>query len=123
MTLADLHFTVRDEALVAQLTGQIDLSNADDLARVMQEAAPNDALGIIVDLTEVAYLDSAGIRLIYQLRESFRARGQKLELIIAEGSPVGDALRLSGVKPHALIFASVEDALMALRAEDQPTSC
>jgi anti-anti-sigma factor len=122
MTLADVNFTARDEALIAQLTGQIDLSNADDLARMMQEAAPNDVLGIIVDLTEVTYLDSAGIGLIYRLRESFRARGQKLELIIADGSPVGDALRLSGVRPHSLIFADVEDALIALRAEDQPTN-
>jgi anti-anti-sigma factor len=123
MTLADVRFMTRDEAVIAHLTGQVDLSNADDLARMMEEAAPNDALGIIVDLTEVTYLDSAGIRLIFRLRESFRARGQKLELIIAEGSPVGDALRLSGVRPHSLIFADIEDALVALRAEDQPTNC
>ena len=95
--LADVQFDTRGRAVVAKVTGEVDLSNATQICDAVGEATPNTALGVVLDLVAVDYLDSAGIHLIYRLRENLRARGQKLMLAIPADSPVHDSLRLAGV--------------------------
>ncbi|HEY1509710.1 MAG TPA: STAS domain-containing protein [Solirubrobacteraceae bacterium] len=112
--LADVQFTVTDEIVVAAVTGEIDLSNAEHLCEAIVDATANDARGVVLDLAAVDYLDSTGIHLIYRLRESLRTRGQRLMLVIPEDSPVRDSLRLAGVMQHLPICASVEDALQSV---------
>ncbi len=109
--LADVEFTVHGRALVAALHGEIDLSNASELRMAIVGYMPSEADGMVLDLTEVDYLDSAGIQLIYHLREGLRARGQALSLVIPPDSAVNDALRLAGVKGHAQTFEAVAEAL------------
>ena len=76
MKLADVQFSDHERVVVARLTGEIDLSNADSIEGAIAEATPNHALALILDVSALDYLDSAGIHLIYKLREKLRARGQ-----------------------------------------------
>lgn len=115
--IADLQFDIRDDVIVANLTGEVDSSNAAQLLDAIAEATSNTALGVVLRLDAVDYLDSAGIHLLYRLRESLRARGQKLMLVIPERSPVQDALRMAGVTSHLPIAPSVEEALAGLGRE------
>jgi anti-anti-sigma factor len=109
--LADVQFDIRGHTVVATLTGEIDLSNAMQICDAVGDATPNTSLGVVVDLTHVDYLDSAGIHLVYRLRENLRARGQKLMLVIPADSPVQDSLRLAGVTQQLPIASSVHGAL------------
>jgi anti-sigma B factor antagonist len=111
MRLADLQFSSHQGLLIARVLGEIDMSNAGDLARALTEETPNDNSGLVLDLSEVDYLDSAGIHLVYRLRESLRARGQSLRLVVANGSPVSDALRLAGVQRNLDVVETLQDAL------------
>jgi anti-anti-sigma factor len=113
MMLADVQFDARDQVVVAGVTGEVDLSNATQLCDAIGEATPNTAFGVVLDLGGVDYLDSAGIHLIYRLRENLRARGQMLMLAIPAASPVQDSLRLAGVTQHLPIASSVDEALAA----------
>jgi len=49
---------------VARITGDIDLSNVEEWTATLEAAVPNHALGLVVDLSGVTYLDSTGIRLL-----------------------------------------------------------
>ena len=100
MRLADLHFNSRDGYVVAVVVGEIDMSNAEALARALTDETPNDAQGLVLDLSGIDYLDSAGIHLLYRLRESVRARGLTLAIVVPRESPVFDALRLAGIERH-----------------------
>jgi anti-anti-sigma factor len=111
MNLGDVTFDQRDGVLIAELSGELDLSNAEAVGDAIAETASNQALGLILDLSALHYLDSAGIHLIFKLRERLRARGQTLALIIPAGSPSSDALRLAGVTLHVPAHATVEEAL------------
>jgi anti-anti-sigma regulatory factor len=51
---------------------------ATDLRAAIIGATPDDALGIVFDLSNVVYIDSAGFHLLYRLGESVRQRGQTL---------------------------------------------
>jgi anti-sigma B factor antagonist len=116
MTLGDVKFSDHAGLRVAQLTGEVDLSNADSIGDAIAETTTNQSLGLILDLTELHYLDSAGIHLIYKLRERLQARGQSLGLVVPAGSPSNDALRLAGVTIHVRISESLQDALQASAA-------
>ena len=111
MRIGDVTFSDHDGVQVAQLTGEVDLSNSDSIGDAIAETMPNQMLGLILDLTQLGYLDSAGIHLIYRLRERLRARGQSLGLVVPASSPSNDALRLAGVSLHVPISETLQDAL------------
>ena len=119
--LADVQFDLRGDVVVAKVTGEIDLSNASQLCDAIGEGTANTALGVVLDLSAVDYLDSAGIHLIYRLRENLRARGQKLMLVIPATSPVRDSLRLAGVTRNLPIEASIEEALAGVAPQTAPS--
>jgi anti-sigma B factor antagonist len=111
-----MSFEADGEVLVVRLAGEIDMSNAEDLGSAVLEATPNDALGVILDLSNVQYLDSAGIYVIYGIRGRLKARDQLLRLVVPAGSPVHDALRLAGVHGHGDVVETVEQGVRAARA-------
>jgi anti-sigma B factor antagonist len=114
MRLADVQLNDDGRVVVARLTGELDLSNTGNIFAALAESVPNSALALILDLTDVQYLDSAGIHLIYELREKLRARGQALQLVIPSDSPAGDALGLAGVSGHVATAETVQAALSEL---------
>jgi anti-anti-sigma factor len=113
MNLGDVQFAQRDGLLVAELSGEIDLSNADSIGEMITDTASNQEMGLILDLSALHYLDSAGIHLVFRLRERLRARGQTLTLVIPATSASNDAVRLAGVTLHVGTFETLEDALEA----------
>jgi anti-anti-sigma factor len=94
MTIADLDVSVHDRVLVARLKGEVDLSNAGGIRTALFRQMSNEMLGLALDLSEVGYLDSAGIRVVYELRDDLETRGQQLRLVLQEGSHVSKALEL-----------------------------
>ncbi|HWE10727.1 MAG TPA: STAS domain-containing protein [Solirubrobacteraceae bacterium] len=111
MRLADVQLSHEGRIVVARLTGELDMSNTANIGGALAESVPNSALALILDLTDVEYLDSAGIHLIYELREKLRAREQSLHLVIPAESPANDALRLAGVSEHVDTAGTVQAAL------------
>jgi anti-anti-sigma factor len=112
--LADVRFIHSGRALIAQVTGEVDISNAESLRTAITEATPSQSLALVFDLSEIDYLDSAGIQLIYTLRADLRARGQSLRLVIPATSPATDALRLAGVERHLETLETLDAALGGL---------
>jgi anti-anti-sigma factor len=114
VSLADMQLTEHGQIMVACLTGEVDLSNAEDVRSAIVAALPNHSLALVVDLSAVDYMDSATIRLIYHLREDLHARGQALRLVVRTASPANDALRLAGVMHQIETLETVGDALQDL---------
>jgi anti-anti-sigma factor len=121
VNIADVQFSDHDRVVVARLTGEVDLSNAESIESAILEATPNQALALILDVSALDYLDSAGIHLIYKLREKLRSRGQALRLVIPAESPSTDALRLAGVSQ---VVDTAQTLEMALRefSEQHPAA-
>lgn len=114
MSLADVQITLARSALIARLSGEIDMSNAEEMGATVIGATPNEASGVVLDLSAVEYLDSAGIYVIYGMRASLQARGQSLVLVMPADSPVHDALRLSGAERPGEIADTVDEALRTI---------
>jgi anti-anti-sigma factor len=95
--LADLRFEHSGTVVVAHLAGDVDMSNAGDVAGALRRAISNDKLALVIDLTELSYFDSAGIHLVFDLRERLRVRGLALRLVVPPESPARGTLELAGV--------------------------
>jgi anti-sigma B factor antagonist len=96
--LADLSFERLEGVVVARLQGEVDMSNASDLAAAITARVPSDASGLVLDLAAVHYLDSAGIQALFELRERLMRRGQEIRLAFADDSPIATALEYAGVQ-------------------------
>jgi anti-sigma B factor antagonist len=112
--LADVRFEPFSGGIVARVSGEVDMSNADQIESALRQVVTNEALGLVLDLGEVDYFDSAGIHLVYGLREDLRVRGQQLWLVVPQGSAVRDTLTLAGVLNSLDVAADVESATAAV---------
>jgi len=113
VTDCDVSVETEDRALVAHLSGEIDMSNIDSVRNALAEAISNEALRAVVDLSGTSYLDSAGINFFLELRERLRVRGQELRLVVPDPSPVRAALSYAGVIGPLSVNLTVPDALGA----------
>jgi anti-anti-sigma factor len=109
MPLADIHFEPLGEVLLAHIEGEIDMSNAEELGTALSAQVPPDARALVLDLREVGYVDSAGVRLIFTLRKRLDHRGKQLRLVVAPGATIFEALRVAGV-PQAIGALETVDA-------------
>jgi anti-sigma B factor antagonist len=95
--IADLRFSSREGRSVAHVHGEIDLSNADVIGRWVLDRVTNEDLGLVVDLTEVDYVDSAGIAVLFDLSRRLAEHQQSLTLVVPEGSTIRRSLELGGL--------------------------
>ena len=109
--LADIQFETIDNVVVARLEGEVDMSNASELGAAITARMPSDARGLVLDLGAVGYVDSAGIHVLFELRERLTRRGQQIRIALAADSPVATALEYAGVQRALGAATTVRDAI------------
>ena len=113
--LASFAVVKADEIVVGFLSGEIDLSNAKELESQIENAVPNTARGMVLDLSELTYLDSSGIRLLLSLAGRLRWRGQELVLAAPPESRCRRVLSLAGIDSTVLLETTVDAARARLQ--------
>jgi anti-anti-sigma factor len=112
-----------DGVIVATVHGEIDASNAVEIGRALTDIS-NQALGLVVDLGEVGYLDSTGIALLYDLHTRLDRRGQKLAIVAPARGAARRVLELTAFDTRTTVAEELDAALSAARASggDEPPS-
>jgi anti-anti-sigma factor len=105
-----------DDVVVARLSGEIDMSNANEVGDELSSAVPNTALGLVLDLTALTYLDSSGVHLVFDLAERLRRRQQQLRVVVPAGAPIRRVLRIVELDDSVPVLASVDEAIEQIRA-------
>jgi anti-anti-sigma factor len=106
---------VEDGVVVASLSGEIDLSNAAEITTALLGGVPNDALGLVIDLSEVSYLDSAGVRMLAELDHRLGWRAQMLRVVAPEASRSRRVLEIAGLERVLSIDVMLEGARTSVR--------
>ena len=75
--------------------GEIDLSTVDELRSAVTGAA-DDIEQLLLDLTGVEFIDSAGLGGLLELRSTLRSRNVTLQISAGEG-PVRQAMEITGL--------------------------
>jgi anti-anti-sigma factor len=99
---------------VAHLSGEIDRSNAAELGDRVAIAIGDQAGGLVVDLSELEFLDSTGIRMLFELAAQLGRRQQALRVVVPAGSHLGEILDTVGLKQAAATDHTVDEAVAAL---------
>jgi anti-anti-sigma factor len=73
-----------DGAALVAVSGELDLSTAPELERFLVELQRDDA-GVVLDLRQLTFMDSSGLRVI--LGADARARSSGSRLVLVRGAP------------------------------------
>lgn len=95
---------------VAALDGDVDLAVVERVEADLDGAAGSGVPSLVVDLTRVTYLDSAGVHLLFKLAHRRHAAGGATRLAVAPG-PVRRVLELTGVEATLAMDSSVDEAI------------
>lgn len=85
-----------DDVLVVSLAGELDLAVKGCAEAALGSALRDPGGMVVVDLTELEFLDSAGVALLYELAEA-RPGKDSLRLLPSRHEGVNRVLQLTGV--------------------------
>jgi anti-anti-sigma factor len=94
-------FSKFGDAELVSLTGEIDLSNAPAIGKAIVRRV-NSAGKVLIDLTTVSFLDSAGVRLLDALVGDLNAHGTPTRLIVGERGAARMTLQLCAFREDVL---------------------
>jgi stage II sporulation protein AA (anti-sigma F factor antagonist) len=112
--LSQIAIERQGDVIFATLAGEIDPSNARSLASDLNDAVPNDAMAVVLDLADVRYLDSSGVQLLFELAERLAARQQRLAVAVPPDAPARRVLEIVALDVTAPVANSREEALERL---------
>ena len=95
--LARVHATTSGELTRLAVTGEIDLSNADDVGDRLASAVPGHATHVVLDLGGTDYMDSAGLAMLFRFVEKCGYQRQELRLVAPTQSTIRSTLELTRV--------------------------
>lgn len=101
MTDQWVSFSTFGDAELVRLSGEIDLANAPEIGRAI--VARMSAAGkVLVDLTAVSFLDSAGVRLLDSLIGDLGDHGTPIRLVVGEHGAARMTLQLCAFRDDVL---------------------
>ena len=113
MTHDELSIDLRTEegsgALVFKLRGSLDLATAPTVRAALNEAAEQGSHDLIVDLTELEFLDSTGLGVLIGAHRRAAERGGSFRLIVSHG-PISRLLNITGLISVFAVYRSIENA-------------
>jgi anti-anti-sigma factor len=116
--MSDLVEVVADvdrDVPVCHVRGEIDASNIELVQARLTSSIVTNAHGLVIDLTDTDYLDSAGVRVLFYLASELRARGQSLQLVSPPNGIVRRVLALTAFDDIVPVHGQIEQAIEALR--------
>ena len=100
-----------DGAVVVRLAGELDLYNANEVRDALATAADDKPQRIVVDLSQVEFIDSTALGVLIEART--RLANRRAFLLAAPGLETRRALEVSGLARNFGIHESVDEAVAA----------
>jgi anti-sigma B factor antagonist len=98
---------------LVELEGDIDLARAPELREELRRSVDNQDLALIVDLTAVHYLDSAGVNVFFEVADELKRRRIALAGVVPEGGVLDRVIQLVDLRSVARVERTVEAAVAA----------
>lgn len=93
--------------------GELDIATLDDFRRALSDAAGRPADTLVVDLSEVSFIDSSGLGAMIEAHDRLRRDRRQLAVVAPRGTAAAVALGLTGLRGRLPIFETRNDALGA----------
>jgi anti-anti-sigma factor len=111
----ELRETTVEGFALAEMAGELDLTNADDLEKRLRRIVV-DAPGLVIDLNKVTFLDSAALHVLFRLGRELENAGKGYGIVLAPSAPVSKTVEMVRLEEAAHIRPTLEDMLSTLRS-------
>jgi anti-sigma B factor antagonist len=101
-----------DEVSVVGIAGVVDMLTAPELEKAIAEAAKSSPKAVVVDMTAVEFLASAGMGVLIAAQDELAPAIRFA--VVADGPATSRPLKLVGVTDVVDLYATLEEALSAL---------
>ena len=99
-----------DGAAVVKLAGEIDMSHSPGVHQALVEILENRPTRLVIDLTDVSYMDSSGVGILVDALRRVRVSSAKLALV-AVAPRVLSVLQITKLDQFFEMYQTVEEAL------------
>lgn len=105
--------TLKDQAAVLHIAGRLDSNTSQNFEERLFDAIQNRTLKIVLDFEALAYISSAGLRVILKAAKELKRRDGRL-VLCAMQDYVREVFEISGFDTFLSIVPTVDDALKTL---------
>ena len=113
--LAGVHHEQQNGVTIVSVRGEIDVSNGDEVQSAILDAVTLHTTCVLLDLTEVVYFDSVGVRLAFEVEHRLTRQGMAFGIIRPPSSYIRKVLELCGAE-HVLPMFDDRTGALANRA-------
>lgn len=106
----DLKTEHRGAALIFRLRGSLDIATSPTLRAALVDATEHDAKEIVVDLSQLEFLDSTGLGALIGAHRRSAERGGALRLVVRDG-PIARLLNITGLIRVLAVYHDLDAAL------------
>ena len=99
-----------ERVAIVGASGELDMLTAPQLRDAVQSALSKTPAGLIVDLTQVDFLGSAGMQVLMEAHNQTSGTPTRFA-VVAEGSATSRPLKITGIADLIDLFSSLDDAL------------
>lgn len=98
-----------DGVVIVSAVGAVDMLTAPKLQEVIDAALDRKPAGLIVDLTEVDFLGSAGMQVLVLTQR--KVDGDAKFAVVADGPATSRPLKITGLTDYVPLFSTLDVAL------------
>ena len=114
--LAELVARGNETVPVFEVRGELDASNVEYVFDRLLVGVPHEAPGLVLDLSQTTYLDSAGVRILFELARRLRTRRQELRISVPGTGIVRRVVVLTALGDVVALDDTVDESVAALTA-------
>ncbi|MGH8883932.1 MAG: ANTAR domain-containing protein [Egibacteraceae bacterium] len=108
--------------LIASLAGEVDLAYAEPLQQSILQAAVGQPAGVVLDVGDVTYLDSAGVRLLFLTHREFKRRRIPLVAVLPRVPAVRRTLEIAEVPTEIPVQDTRSEAIAHIKLDKATTA-
>ena len=102
--------TNENKKTIIRIDGRLDASTAQDLDDCLSHSSLQTSNGVILDIKELHYISSAGLRVILNVSKKFCEKGISFSLCNMQDHVV-EVFEISGFDQLVKIYSSIETAI------------
>jgi len=112
--LVRLEIERRGEVVIARLGGELDIAGAASTGEQIGDGVPTSAHGLVIDMSDLEFIDSSGVAMLFGLARRLSSRRQTIRLVAPGGRPVKRVLEIVEFERAAPVLDDLDAALSDL---------
>jgi anti-anti-sigma factor len=114
--IASFDFKREGAVSVADLSGEVDMSNAGEVRQRLLQFVSNEDHGLVLDLSGLSFIDSAGLHVVLEVMTLLEERSKQLSLVVPPDIHPARTIALFGLDEFVAVYPDREAALNAARS-------